>query len=163
MAGESNAPPHEHAVPHGKEEVVGGDSSAGASRLTISSWSRGVPEFAVYPSARLLSIAFYDQQSTVPLWIVVSSHFSPAEGQVVGGSVHHGGDRHQDSSEERIVDLAREAGVLTSGFTYGVMPSGFQQLVPSTGDPEPLKNGGDYLLTMNGEVSVRLTFKATRP
>lgn len=143
--------------------VVGGDSSAGTSRVTISSWSRGAPEFAVYPSARLLSIAFYDQKSTEPLWILVSSHFSPAEGQVVGGSVHHRDDRHQDSSEQRSIDLAREAGVLTSGFTYGVIPSGFQQLVPSTGDPERLKNGGDYLLTMNGDVSVRLTFKAKRP
>lgn len=152
ITAEGSLPAAEVSAAEGQPVV--GSQSPEAPALRISSWSNGVPEFSVDPPAKLLSISFYRQDSSEPIWIVVSDRFSPAQGEIVGGNVARGLG-NQDGSVDRVADLAREAGVLTAKFTYGVIPSGFQQLVPSTGLPQRLKVGQRYVLTTNGEGLVR--------
>lgn len=92
------------------------------------------------------------------MWIVVSDRFVPANGEVVSGQVHETAE--VKATDDRAGDVTREAGVLTKTFTYGKVPNGFRQLVPSTGQPPRLGSGRGYVLNITGDEQVRLAFKS---
>ena len=146
-----------------REPVVVGDNREHTSQLTIQSWRSGVPEFALMPPEQVLSISFYNQDTGNPIWIVIPEHFEPASGEFVGGNARQVRPVGEPSPDMLGVDGAGVGGVLASKFKYGVLPSGFQQLVPAVGDPPLLERGTRYLVTINAHQGPRLTFTAEIP
>lgn len=137
---------------------MSGESDRAPVHLEVASWTGGTPAFAVRPPVRALTIALYEETSGEPIWIVVSNSFSPMGGEVVGG-VTVEASPSEALGVDNFVDLTGRAGAVASSFTYGAVPKGFQQMMPTAGGPRPLQKGARYVLVITGEEEARLTFE----
>jgi hypothetical protein len=131
-----------------------------AIRLKVIAGSRPAFEFPPGVQApRVLFLQVVPEGESEPLWAV-----GPV-GSFVGRSVatHLHGPVAANATE--VVDQAfsrtvQEFGVVAQRFEFGVVPEGFQQLIPEVGEPQALEAGRSYSVQVVGETLVQEAFVA---
>jgi len=130
------------------------------SRVSVVFEADGVPRFLVQPPMQTLSISFYDPDSKELLWVAVPKTFSLASGQVLSGTPQRGRSDIDDPGYRNELGAGSDSTLEEplGEFLYGSPPEGFHQLLPTAGGPRPLEREKRYLLVINGELTIRVTF-----